>query len=934
MDTDGFKHFYEFYEKLNVISEISNKTTTNNSIPSDPTQLTQFFNKIFGDSKSEKDKKKSEIIERPTLQAILDKQHESGDLIKTFMYDKPTGKTVKPETNSIAKNLRVGSTAEIILIAINKKAEIQGNTTPTWFESGLFSIFNLDEFDDNDGSDEATEKKNIKELHSANHKDYTVSIKSLFQFHDINGVDTGLSNYVWNSKYNMLGLLTQPFLLLTFDMYFYNVKGAPLFKKNFDVIDEAPDVASTPNKVSVESLLAIDIFKRNQLPTFLMLLIYYAGYNFDITTNDITSKFRNKFNQSSNKTSFPIKLYVPISHTMETKYNNLLKSAIKPNTVDLKVETLEVYHVGYQIASLWDYVNGKLTILINNMLNTKDDKARFTDLFKKKYTSNSLFLFECINELKKYKEYILNSSNILVIEFPMSTLKTLEILILKLSYILSVLEPTFIPIETMSFDVVMNGKTLKYVINSELQATNISIDDNISNDKLMAAILSTRAGIMDTTASGKITAELLLSDTESKEIIKSSIQKEADIYRSNTVEKNIAFKKIDEEFKKSEQSLKQLEEEYRGPPANYTEAELKLTELYMYRVVQNSERKLAHEKANQEKLYADEIYSAATTLLDAFNNDGYPDKVKFDAFRKPKPITKDPKLEQIIGELNENKQLLASAAGQSPEQLAKLAKSRKRRGELPKRKTSSAISGEAGETLDPDGTSTESEATELVKVTIKNYHTVNKRRCGFSFGRLDTVIQRDYKLGKIVNTDKNNIQVNMLNRQKKYTPEEWWPFTKNTTDETINIDKGYILSKIELIDSRNSTKTPYWNKNDDLTLTLGEKKSTFDNDTDKKEAMKLINGHGITDSYSEKQKRQYEDMIYKQMYLFDKLENLVTDNIYEFTFEKPELQSISTVDQGFTGGGGKNTTKKVNRKQRQGQRQGETHSKTKKVFES
>ena len=44
MDIDGFTHFYEFYQKLNVISEIINKTTT--TIPSDPTPL---FNKIFGE---------------------------------------------------------------------------------------------------------------------------------------------------------------------------------------------------------------------------------------------------------------------------------------------------------------------------------------------------------------------------------------------------------------------------------------------------------------------------------------------------------------------------------------------------------------------------------------------------------------------------------------------------------------------------------------------------------------------------------------------------------------------------------------------------------------------------------------------------------------------------------------------------------------------
>jgi hypothetical protein len=900
MDIDGSKHFYEFYEKLNVISEIINKTTT--TIPSDPTPL---FNKIFGDSRSERDMKINETDERPTLRAILNKQHESGDLIKTFMYDKPTGKTGKTETNFIAKNLRIGSTTDIILIAINKKAEVQGPKTPAWFDSDMFSIFNLDEFEYDDT------KKNIKELHSVTHKDYTLFIRTLFKYHYINHSDTRLDNYVWESKYNMLGLLTQPFLLLTFDMYFYNVNGAPLFRKNFDVIEEASEGEAATNKISVESLLAINIFKQNQLPTFLMLLIYYAGYSFNIELHDITSKFRNKFNQSSNKTSFPIKLYVPISHPMETKYNNLLKSAIKPDSVDLNVETLQVYHVGYQIASLWDYVNGKLTILINNMLNSnsKDDKARLTDLFKKKYTSNNLFLFECINELKKYKEYILNPANITTIEFPMSTLKTLEILILKLSYILSVLEPTFIPIETMSFDVVMNGKTLKYVINSELQATNISIDDNISNDKLMAAILSTRAGVMGSTTTGKETANLLLSETESREIIKSSIQKEADISRSNKIEKTIAYTKIHDEFVKSNASLAQLTDHY--TKAGFSDEDLKLTETYMNSVVQNSELKLADKKAELEQNYANDIYSAASALLSAFNTSSFPTQPQFAAFRTPKPdINNASEVTGIIAELRAKKEQLATAAGQSPEQLATMARSRRRIEEIQKStKTRSKVkrtlgeSGESGESDESGDTLVASEDTESVKVTIMPYHTKDERRCGLTFGQYNTVIKSDYKLGKIVNTDKNNIPVELFKRKKQYTLEQWWPFTKNIAGNTISIDSGDILSKIEAIDSTTGTLTPYWDKYDNRSALsiIGDKKATFDKDGDKKTAIAAIG-------------KQHEEMIYKHQNLFDKLDNLLTNSAYIFTFQKPKLQKSSTVDRGLTGGG-KNTTKKVNRKQ-------------------
>lgn len=924
MEIDGFKHFYEFYEKLNVISEIINKTTT--TIPSDPTPL---FNKIFGDSRSERDMKKNETDERPTFKAILDKQHESGDLIKTFMYDKltgKTGKTEKTETNFIAKNLRIGSTAEITLIAINKKAEVQGPKTPPWFDSDMFSIFNLDEFDDNDRPEEATEKKNIKELHSVIHNDYTLSIKTLFRYQDINGVDTGLTTYVWKSKYNMLGLLTQPFLLLTFDMYFYNVKGAPLFRKNFDVIDEEPDGGAATSKVSVESLLAINIFKQNQLPTFLMLLIYYAGYSFNIEVAYITSKFRNKFNQSSNKTSFPIKLYVPISHPMETKYNNLLKSAIKPDSVDLNVETLQVYHVGYQIASLWDYVNGKLTILINNMLNSnsKDDKARLTDLFKKKYTSNNLFLFECINELKKYKEYILNPANITTIEFPMSTLKTLEILILKLSYILSVLEPTFIPIETMSFDVVMNGKTLKYVINSELQATNISIDDNISNDKLMAAILSTRAGVMDSTPT-KETANLLLSETESIEIIKSSIQKEADISRSNKIEKNIAYTKIHDASNKSRESLKQLRLDY--TKAGYSADDLNLAETYMNRVVKLKELELAEYKAHTEKLYADEIYTAATALLDAFSKNSYPTQIRFDAFRKLKP-NDDDALKDIITELNVQKALYAEAAGQSPEELARLAKNRRRVEELQKRKPTPKLSGqpgESGETLGPEHTSTESEATDntfTAKITInEKYNTRNTNYGGINIASIPEVIQRDFKVGKIREA-KRTVTSRGLSSSQTKNPN--WLFT----DE----DNGNITTNSKLIKINDITT------NDDITTstnTIWDGKNPYAKMDDTAKFTAETKAY-IKKNYSDQQtlllNSTYFEVANQQRLLFKVLNELTNGHTYLFTFEKLEPE---TRRQSYElAGGGKNTTKKVNRRQRQGQIQGKTHSKTKKVFEN
>jgi len=887
---DGSKHFKQFYGKLNVISEIIGKKK--NAITNIST-----FDTIFASSNKTRATPRTDS-ETNTLQTILDKQHDSALLIDTFDYPK---QKYTEGTDSITKKFSAGNFMTSI-IDVKIKFDVQTTPNPPeWFNEERVSIFKIDEDKDKEPT--------INELYS-NENDYTDIIKNLFAFKN-----TTTIQYVWETKYNMLALFNQPFLLLTFDMYYYNKKHIHLFKNNFDVKEAAapvaaaaapgaagagataPAAAATPPPLRVESLLNIDTFY-GTLPTFLMLLIYYAGYSFGIQKDDITSKFRNKFNQSSNKTSFPIKLYVPIPDKIETLYNNVLKSTTKPTSVDVSVESLEVYHVGGQVISLWDYVNGKLTILINNMLNTKDDKERYKTLFKKQYASNSLFLFDCIAELKKYKEYILNPAYITTIAFPMSTLKTLEILILKLSYILSVLEPTFIPIETMSFDVVMNGKTLKYVINSELQATNISIEDHISNDKLMEAILSTRAVAMEPDDVGKAKANNLLSDYNAVEIQKSVIQKQADIYRRNKLEKNIAYERINSQFNESDLSLTKLKADYMR--AGETEASLEKNVDYMNRKVQHIELELAQQKALLEKKYSDEMVDAADKLLAALQNRSTTvDPKYFEEFRKERTdIDADTDIQRLKQTLKSNKQILGEATKLTTEQLEQLAQTAQRAAtrsaNLARNRAAIAAS------IDSVG--------DIITVSfiVDEEHNKSDRRFGLSFGTLDTAMNSTFVLGKIVNTAK-------LGRPNEFTDAA-------NTNKTIKT--GYILELIESVDSLGTT-TPIWNNATDVP-------------DEKARGIETIEGPAKT-LLSNIKEQPNKKKIIKFQHFLNTLNILERGQKHKFTFEKPKLKSSSTVDTGFVSGG-KNTTKKVNRRQRQGQIQGQiqgkTHSKTKKVFES
>jgi hypothetical protein len=452
---DGYAHFKKFNDKLNILCKLISMTSSTGQ----DMIVSTIFGKEDGSSgaKGQIDDKRN----NKEMTAVL--------ISKTFTFDNTQSYT------STTTELKVNNHNQIMTIKISQDVK-QTDNKPIDIANGWYTDSDYDLFKVHTDK----ETYNIVDLNyvklELNFSPYITTL--------LKGTDT---KYVWQTRNDMLELFNRPVLLLTFDMYYYNKNKKQLFQKNFEM---EPDATTGDTDFSVYSLLYMDKFDHTKRPTFLMLLMYYAGYSFNITKEQIVAKFGNKF--YNKKSSFEINLYTQFDYKSETAYNKLLKSDIKPTSVDLEVEGLLVYHVGGKITSLWDYVNGKLTILINNMLSYGTDKDRYKDMLMKEYTSNSLFLFECIRELQKYKEYISNPVNFATIAYPLSTLKTLEILILKLSYILNVLEPTFIPIETMSFDVIIDGKKLKYVINSELQATNISIEDHISTNELMIAILSTR----------------------------------------------------------------------------------------------------------------------------------------------------------------------------------------------------------------------------------------------------------------------------------------------------------------------------------------------------------------------------------------------------------------------------------------------------------
>jgi len=521
-DVADNKQFYSFYGTLNLLS----KTYEIRKDPKGKSNL-------------------REIIEDNVLthqRSIFDLEHNPDQLIKSFTYTKRTQPT--PEIV-----LHIGDAQTQTTVKITKDKSENVGTAPTSLISDAYGNGYLSLF--SNYIDIPLNSKFSKD--DAN--TLCGTIENLFTYR------TGPSDpYIWTTEQDMLALFDKTFLLLTFNMIYYRHKGHDLFTPVFKLKNDGG--APLKDKLSIESLIYIDEFSKIQRPTFLMLLIYYAGYDFGIKPEDICNKFSNKFSQSPNGMSFDIKLYAPSPNRDEAIYNKSVHSEIKPTSVNLEVEELVAYHVGGEISSLWEYVNGKLTILINNMLSDKTKMTHYKTLFSKKYYKNSLFLFECITELKTYKEYVSSPENFAAIAYPLSTLKTLEILIIKLSYILTILEPDFIPLETMSFDVVMNGKTLKYVINSQLQATNISIDDYIPPNKIMAALDSLIYKVLDwgglqTIADSR--AHAVFTENERDARFNNLLKKQVDYYNAMHIRKAMDHKIITRKIKSLDEHIKKLQ---------------------------------------------------------------------------------------------------------------------------------------------------------------------------------------------------------------------------------------------------------------------------------------------------------------------------------------------------------------------------------------
>jgi hypothetical protein len=375
------------------------------------------------------------------------------------------------------KSLTIGSlntntiptmeSAKNIVITITDKPTIKSKSTLNpWIDQESFGIFTTSDLSSDDG---AITIIDLHESTKSSDTDIYTKIVNLFKYKDSTPPP---EKYVWKDKTHMFLLFDTLILLLTFDIFCYNQK-KKLFNNQFDIINDDENLITNP--ISVDSLQNLEI--RDIKPTFLMLLIYYSGYNFNISTTDITTKFKNKFQKNN---SFAITQYIPDDNSNELPYIAKHKTNIDSLRVDMDSETLELFHVG-SISSLWDYVNGKLTILIYNMLRVSEITDYYSNLFNKRYASTKLFLYECIQELKKYKQYISNTEILTKLAFPISTLKTIDILLVKLPYILSIIDERYIATHSVAIDVTMNDKKSRYVINSEYETTNIGDIGNTAN---------------------------------------------------------------------------------------------------------------------------------------------------------------------------------------------------------------------------------------------------------------------------------------------------------------------------------------------------------------------------------------------------------------------------------------------------------------------
>ena len=223
-----------------------------------------------------------------------------------------------------------------------------------------------------------------------------------------------------------------------------------------------PATATTSSVFIISAQDKIDIEA-----TFFTLLMFYASYDFSIDAL-IVDKFKSKFSGKK----FEIKPFL-LFDSGEFDIIKKIKdkgSDLDPHVFDLEKESLQLFHVG-SIGSLWDYANGKLTILLYNML----QNPSYKELLKRKYDSNKLFLFECINALKHFKAHILQPGKSSTITFAMSTLKAIEILLVKLSFILNAFESKFIAADSVIFQVTINGATTNYTINSPYEVTSLTI---------------------------------------------------------------------------------------------------------------------------------------------------------------------------------------------------------------------------------------------------------------------------------------------------------------------------------------------------------------------------------------------------------------------------------------------------------------------------
>jgi hypothetical protein len=423
-------HFLEFYNKINFVADVK-LFRDNNS-----TNGSEMNNKI-----TEFSKKDYKISPCDTFTLIKD---------ITSIHTK----NYKNISDIPGKSFPIGTLTNFRIITITNTFSYNGGAAPTYLDTSLCNIFKYDT--SNSSTPSIPSISDLHYIYSAN--SITSNIKQLFTYK--NGED---SKYVWEKRKDMLYSFHKP-ILLTFDIYYYNRIGYHLFDASFDINSTG---SPTSHKISVDDISTLAQFK-DMKPTFFTLLIYYAGYNFHITSAAIEAIYYSKFNE---RHTFAIQQYVP--PTNESIFINTDSiTPIIPNNINLEKETLELFHVG-QIDSLWDYVNGKLTILILNMLKHPTEKGIYEKMFKTSYTSNNLFLLDCIEALEKYKKYITSAEEIKNIAFPRSTIKTIEILLIKFSHILSKLEPSFIPNDTVTFNVKVKDTTFTYVVNSQYKATKV-----------------------------------------------------------------------------------------------------------------------------------------------------------------------------------------------------------------------------------------------------------------------------------------------------------------------------------------------------------------------------------------------------------------------------------------------------------------------------